>query len=123
MRFRNCLGMIWSVSTSSRSSGTASPVCVRNASMVLLILKFPIADIGKVAGHGGGGGHHGTHQMGAPTCAPAAFKVAVAGGSAALARGKNIRAHAQPHGASPFAPLKTRRAENGIEPFAPRGQF
>src|SRR5260370_14886344 len=118
MRFRNCLGMIWSVSTSSRSSGTASPVCVRNASMVLLILKFPIADIGKVAGQGGGGGHHGTAQMGASACTLGAFKVAVAGGSATLGRGENIGVHAQAHGASRFAPLKTSRAENGIQTLA-----
>src|SRR5260370_41613737 len=116
MRFVNCLRMIWSVSTSSRSSGTASPVCVRNASMVLLILKFPIADIGKVAGHGGGGGHHGTHQMGASACTLAAFKVAVAGGSATLARGQNIGVHGQAHGSFRFAPLKTTPAENGMQP-------
>src|ERR1051325_9615108 len=30
MRFRNCLGMIWSVSTLARSSGTTLPVCTRN---------------------------------------------------------------------------------------------
>src|SRR5208337_206943 len=30
MRFRNCLGMIWSVSTFTLSSGTTTPVCLRN---------------------------------------------------------------------------------------------
>ena len=33
MLFKNCLGMIWSVSTSTRSSGATTPVCLVNGSI------------------------------------------------------------------------------------------
>src|SRR5580698_4235543 len=99
MRLRNCLGMIWSVSTLTRSSGTASEVTVLKGSMLVSCLHGlgdfrPVANIDKVACDGCGRGHFRTYQMGATAAALAAFEVTVAGGSTALAGRENIGIHA-----------------------------
>ena len=80
-------------------------------------VELPFADIGKVAGDSGCRGHHRAYQVGAPTPALTSFKVTIAGRSAALAGSKNIRVHAQAHGAAGFAPVKTSRPKNFIQTF------
>src|SRR5436853_6251132 len=83
-------GMIWSVSTSERSRGTAVPVTVRMGSMSVQLLWG-----GESAGHGGGGGDGGGHEVGAATGALAALEVAVRRRRAALARAPLVRVHGQ----------------------------
>src|SRR5688572_2941725 len=61
-------GMIWSVSTSDRSSGTARPLTIRTARMVSSLLPNWFLQIfggGEVAGDGGGGGDGGGDEVGA----------------------------------------------------------
>ena len=65
----------------------------------------------------GGGGHGGADEVGAPARALAAFKVAVAGGGAALARLQAVGVHGQAHAASGFAPLEARFGEHFVQPF------
>src|ERR1700685_969937 len=80
-------------------------------------VELPFADIGKVSGDRGRGGHHGTHQVGASASPLAPFEVAIAGGGAAFARLENIGVHAQAHGAAGLAPIKTGGAKDLIETF------
>src|SRR5271169_1428847 len=53
-RLRYSAGMIWSVSTLLRRSGSARPACVTNGSIVATLL-LQVGGCGQVAGHGGGG--------------------------------------------------------------------
>src|SRR6185437_3526065 len=95
MRLRNCLGMIWSVSTLGRSSGVAVEVRTLMGCMLfrlLRVFKFPVADIGEVPGDRCGSGHLRTDEVGAPSSALAAFEVAVAGRGAAFAGGAPVEA-------------------------------
>ncbi len=120
MRLRNCLGMIWSVSTLVRSSGAAREVRVMKGfhdQAETSSMNFPVADVDKVAGDGGGCGHLGRDEVGASTAALAAFEVAVAGGGAALAGRKNVGVHAQAHGAAGLAPVEAGLAEDAVEAF------
>src|SRR5450631_137771 len=114
--------MIWSVSTLWRCSGATLPLCLRNGFIftpsyakvgtpsgqpagcrryfATLLFEFPVSYVGEMTGNCGCGRHHRTHQVSAPAASLAAFKIAVAGGSAALARLQDVRVHAQAHGAS-----------------------
>src|SRR6185437_13670656 len=137
MRLRNCLGMIWSVSTLVRSRGAASAVRVLKGSMRAFLRvdssffygttevvpfqrqrpvfnlgryffpNFPIANVDEVAGDGGGCGHFRRDEVRATAAALAAFEVAIAGGSAALAGRKNVGVHAEAHGAAWLAPVES----------------
>src|SRR3569833_1708408 len=98
--------MIWSVSTLLRSRGATSPVCVRKGSMLDLFLIVPLADIGEVAGYGGGSSHHGTDQVRSTATSLASFEIAIAGGGATLAWLQNVGVHTQAHGTARFPPLK-----------------
>ena len=80
-------------------------------------MKMPIANIGKVTGDGCGRGHHRANQVGAPTPTLSAFKIAVAGGGAALSRLKDIGIHAQAHGTTRFTPLETGIHEYSVQAF------
>src|SRR5580698_2096658 len=109
MRLRNCLGMIWSVSTLTRSSGTASEVTVLKGSMLVSCLHGlgdfrPVANIDEVACNRGCRGHFRADEMGASAAALAAFEVAVAGGSTALAGREDVGVHAQAHRTAGLAP-------------------
>src|SRR5215469_14225941 len=108
MRLRNCLGMIWSVSTLVRSSGAAIEVRVLNGCMLgLYLLKdFPVADINEVTGDGSGSGHFGRNEVRAPAATLAAFEVAIARRGAAFARRKNVRIHAEAHRAARLTPVE-----------------
>src|ERR1700734_3414154 len=97
-RLRYSAGMIWSVSTLLRRSGSARPVCVVKGCIVAQFLPgSEVSGGGQPAGHRGGGGHLRGHQVGARALALAAFEVAVRGGGAALARAHRVRVHAQAH--------------------------
>src|SRR5262249_10118269 len=97
VRFRNCLGMIWSVSTLSRSSTATIPVCVLKL-CIILVLVLPATDVDKMTRHGGCCRHGGAHQVGATARTLATFKIAIAGGSAALTGLQPVSIHTQAHG-------------------------
>src|SRR5216684_3845649 len=73
MLLRNCLGMIWSVSTSTRSSGATRPVWRVNASIGSA--PIPLANVDEVPGDRGGGGHRRAHQVGAAALALATLEI------------------------------------------------
>src|ERR1700739_2391764 len=78
-RLRYSAGMIWSVSTLVRRSGSARPVWVTNGSIAAISFSSNIGGRREVAGHGGGHGHRGRDQMGTAALALAALEVAVGG--------------------------------------------
>src|SRR3954447_13138862 len=110
MRLRNCLGMIWSVSTSARSSTLTAPEMVVTGS-----ISVPLPDVDEAALDGGRGGHLRGDQVRAPAPALPALEVAVRGRGAALARGEDVGVHAQAHGAARAAPVEAGRAEALVE--------
>src|SRR5262245_3261076 len=81
-------GMIWSVSTSERSRGTARPVTTRTACIVVPswdgrgweVCGSEVLGAGEVTGHRRGGGHGRRHEVRAPARALAALEVAVGRG-------------------------------------------
>src|SRR5574337_1241450 len=105
MRFRNCLGRIWSVSTLDRSSGATNPVWVQKGFMRAPLSEAPLPHVGEATRDRCGGRHHGTHQMRAPAPALSAFKVAVAGRGATLTRLKDIGIHSEAHRAARFTQI------------------
>src|SRR5512135_2972447 len=107
-RLRYSAGMIWSVSTLLRRSGSARPVWVVKGSMVaqFLLPRSEVSGGGQPASHRGGRGHLRGHQVGACALALAAFEVPVRGGGAALTRAHRVRVHAQAHGAARRPPLR-----------------
>ena len=68
-----------------------------------------------MAGNGGRRGHLRRDQVRASAASLAAFEVAVAGGGAALAGRKNVRIHAQAHGAAGLAPVEARFFEDAVQ--------
>src|SRR5215469_15256567 len=121
-RLRYEAGMIWSVSTLLRRSGTARPVCVTNGSMskslqvaVITAQRSQVGGRGQPARDGGGGGNGGRHQVGAAALALTAFEVPVRGRGAALPRGKRVGVHAQAHRAASRPPLGAGRGEHLVE--------
>src|SRR6201981_1019978 len=130
IRFRNCLGMIWSVSTFTRSSGATSPLCTRNGFMIEIsfvaadrarLLKLPLAYIREVPGDRRRSRHHRAHQMRPATASLPALEISIAGRGATLARLQDIGIHSQAHGTARFAPLKTRRPKTLGQHFLLRG--
>src|SRR5579864_4442763 len=116
MRFRNCLGMIWSVSTLGRGSGATSPSCARKGCIGHLLV-IPGADVGEMSGDGCSGGHGGAHQVGAPAASLASFKIAIAGGGAALAGREDVGIHSQTHGAAGFPPFEAGGPKDLVQTF------
>src|SRR3954454_22295213 len=125
--------MIWSVSTSARSSTLTGPETVLTASMSVTSAGRPDprsetaglrpavqpgSDVDEAALDGGGRGHLGRDEVGAPATALAALEVAVGGGGAALARRQDVRVHAQAHGAARAAPVEAGRPEDLVEALA-----
>ncbi len=80
-------------------------------------VEFPLADVDKMTGHGGGGGHGGRDQMRAAPLALPAFEIAVAGRGTALAGRKLVGIHGQAHAAARLAPFEAGFAEDAVEPF------
>src|SRR5438270_2023828 len=112
MLFKNCLGMIWSVSTLARSSGAIRPLIRRRGSKEL-----ERSHVHEVSGKSCGRRHRRAEEMRAATGALTAFEVAVARRGAAFARRQDVGIHAQAHRAAGIAPLKTRRFEHFVEPL------
>src|SRR3954451_7567298 len=112
MRLRNCLGMIWSVSTSARRSAVTPPEITRTGS-----ISVPLPDVDEVALDRRRGGHLRGHEVGAPAAALAALEVAVRRGRTALARRKDVRVHPEAHRAARGAPVEAGLAEDLIEPL------
>src|SRR5438876_11701329 len=52
---------------------------VRVSALYMLLQSAQLADVGQVAGDGGGGGHRRTHEVGLGVLALAAFEIAVRG--------------------------------------------
>src|SRR4051812_14686719 len=117
-RFSQSDGMIWSVSTSDRSSGTARAMISRTASIGILssveVLSVQVRRRGEVAGDGGGRRDRGGHGVGSATFALAAFEVAVAGARGAFARRQLVGVHGQAHRAAGLTPLESRRREDRV---------
>src|SRR2546423_9075435 len=86
MDFRNCLGMMASVSTLARSRGATRPVWTRNGCIECSGLRRQAPHVDEVARDGRGRGHRRAHEMRAPAVPLAALEVAVGRGRAALAR-------------------------------------
>src|SRR5262249_58783926 len=64
----------------------------------VLVLVLPAADVDKMTRHGGCCRHGGAHQVGATARTLATFKIAIAGGSAALTGLQPVSIHTQAHG-------------------------
>ena len=109
------LGMIWSVSTSERSSGTARPGDDGHGVPSVVAPQSRSAGVGEGAGDGGGGGHGGGHEVGAAALALAALEVAVAGGGGPLAGGELVGVHGQAHRAAGLAPVEAGGGEDLVE--------
>src|SRR5260370_18786331 len=105
--------MLGSVSTSARSSGAIRPVTRLTGST--LINQLPNVD--EVAGHRCSGSHRGAHQMRATAGALPPFKVAIARRCASLARGEDVRVHAQAHRTARVAPFEPGGLEYRVNPF------
>src|ERR1700691_261984 len=101
--------MIWSVSTSERSSGTARPV----TTVTGFIGAPPSSSVetsrpssvevgrrGEVAGDGGGGGDGGGDEVGAAAAALAALEVPVGRRRAAFAGRELVGVHGEAHRAA-----------------------
>src|SRR5574344_2093507 len=117
MDFRNCLGMIWSVSTLARSSGQTRPVCWVKAFMAGPLGNVQFAYIDEVAGNRGRGSHRLADQVSTPTGPLAAFEIAVGGGGAVLATTQLVRVHGQAHRAARLAPFKTGLDKDPVQAF------
>src|SRR5882672_9972656 len=74
-RLSHSAGMIWSVSTSERSSGTAVP-CTMRTGFTAGSSALQVGGGGEATAHRGGGGDGGGDQVGAAAPALAALEVA-----------------------------------------------
>src|SRR4051812_28429430 len=106
--------MIWSVSTSARLSGMATPRMVLTACMLVAL---PVANVDEVAGDRGGSGHRGADQVGAAAGTLPALEVAVRGAGTALTGQQEVGVHAQAHRAARVAPLEAGGGEHLVEAF------
>src|SRR5437899_1271238 len=75
------------------------------------------ADVDKMAGDGGGGGHYRADEVRAAVLALAALEIAIAGAGAAFVGRQDVGVHADAHAAARVAPLEAGRGENFIEAF------
>ena len=92
--FKNCLGIIRSVSMLIILSGTATPVSVVNLSKISLLTNNyttktnpanrltglslgQFSNIGNMTGYCSSSGHGGTHKMSTPTSTLTSFKISV----------------------------------------------
>src|SRR6266508_1618917 len=107
--------MIWSVSTSARSSGSARPPM-----RVTLSISGEIRRQREAALHGGRGRDDGRDEVRTATGALTSFEVAVRRRRAALARTQHVRVHPEAHRAAGVAPLEASFAEDAVEALALR---
>src|SRR6185295_4267669 len=102
--------MIWSVSTSARSSTETLPSITSTG-----LISAPISNVDEVALDRRGGGHLRADQVGAPALALAPLEVPVRGRGAALALDQDVGVHAEAHRASRLAPFEAGGAEDLVE--------
>src|SRR5436305_10137490 len=102
--------MIWSVSTSWRSSTEIGPAMLRMGS-----IRLPAPDVDEVPLDGRRGGHLGRDEVRAPAAALTALEVAVRGGGAALAGREDVRVHPEAHRAAGRTPVEAGAAEDLVE--------
>src|SRR4051794_28473622 len=102
--------MIWSVSTSWRSSTEIGPAILCMGSMW-----SPAPDVDEVALDRRRGGHLGRDEVRAPAAPLAALEVAVRGRRAALAGLEDVGVHAQAHRAPRAAPVEAGGLEDLVE--------
>src|SRR4051812_15495516 len=102
--------MIWSVSTSERSSTETGPLIFVTGSM-----SAPVPDVDEVALDGRRRGHLRRDEVGAPAASLPALEVAVARGRAALAGRERVRVHPEAHRAAGAAPVESGGAEDLVE--------
>src|SRR5215217_866434 len=135
--------MIWSVSTSARSSTLTGPAMTRTGSMsvasagrpdprirrsclasrVTTACGFatsrravvPGPDVDEVARDRGRRGHLGRHEVRAPAAALAALEVAVRRRRAALAGREDVRVHPEAHRAAGGAPVEPGGGEDAVD--------
>src|SRR4051794_37362267 len=104
--------MIWSVSTSSRSSTETGPLMVVTGSMTSRSLPGP--DVDEVAFDGGRGGHLGRDEVRARAAPLAALEVAIGRRRDPLAGRRDVGVHAQAHRAPGPAPVEAGRREDPV---------
>src|SRR5690606_18474518 len=138
-RFSQTAGMIWSVSTSLRSSGAMRPWIFLTGSIVSLLRRgspcrrrevpatgaahkvrrygtlVQVSRRREVTENGRRGGNLRRDEVRAAALALPALEVAVAGRSAALARRKLVRVHAEAHRAPGGAPLEASLLEDLVQ--------
>src|SRR5438094_5155563 len=107
--------MMRSVSTFTRSSGTAIAVSALKGVMDSPCEEPP--HVRDAPGDGGGRGHGGAHEMGARALPLPPFEVAIGRGRAAPARFHQVAVHSHAHRAAGFAPFESRVAKDAIEAF------
>src|SRR5215217_6555213 len=134
--------MIWSVSTSARSSTLTGPAMTRTGSMsvasagrpdprtrrsslasLVSACRFatyrravvPGPDVDEVARDRGRRGHLGRHEVRAPAAALAALEVAVRRRRAALAGREDVRVHPEAHRAAGGAPVEPGGGEDAVD--------
>src|SRR6185295_9166066 len=114
-----CLGITWSVSTLTRSSGATTPACVVKACIVRLLRQLDAqrADVHEMAGDSGSRRHNRTDQVRAAAFALTAFKIAIGSAGAAFPRKQKIVVHSQTHTAAGFPPFESSLTENFVQPF------
>src|SRR6478672_7863561 len=123
--------MIWSVSTSARSSTDTLPETTLTGSISVTSAGRPeprldgvagirpvvCSDVDEVPFDGRRGGHLRGDEVRAAAAALAALEVAVRGRGAALAGLEDVRVHAQAHRAAGAAPVEAGGAEDLVEPL------
>src|SRR5436853_4922015 len=102
--------MIWSVSTSWRSSTEIGPAISCMGS-----IWSPAPDVDEMTLDGRRSGHLGRDEVRAPAATLAALEVAVRGRGAALARREDVRVHPEAHRATRRAPIEAGTAEHLVE--------
>src|SRR5947209_19721894 len=103
--------MIWSVSTSTRSSGTAIPVWRVNDLITLLQL----SNVDEVPGDRRCRSHRRAHKMCPAQLSLPPLEISIGGRGASLAGLQDVRVHPQTHGAARLAPVEAGLAEHPTE--------
>src|SRR5687767_8146117 len=120
--------MIWSVSTSARSSTETFPSITSTGSITNIPLpgwpisvralrrsSNPLANVDEPTLDGRRGGHLRADEVRAPALPLAPLEVAIGGRGAALSFAQDVRIHAQAHRASGRAPVEPGGSEHVVE--------
>src|SRR6185312_4610439 len=90
---------------------------IGEATFQFISSELPVANVCKVPGHCSCCRHHGADEVRTPTASLTSFKIAIAGGSAALTGLQDVGIHPQAHGATGLAPLKASFLKNSVQAF------